>query len=91
MKSLAEFKKETFATRPKVKKAYDDLEAEYTLIEQLISYRLKHGITQAELAKKLGTKQSAISRFESGTENSTLDFLRKIASALGARISITVS
>ena len=91
MKSLKDFKKEVFAKRPEVKKAYDDLEAEYALIEQLIAYRLKHGMTQAELAKKLGTKQSAISRFESGTENPTLEFLRKIADALGVRISVTVS
>ncbi len=91
MQSLKDFKKEVFAKRPDVKKAYDDLEAEYALIEQLIAYRLKHGMTQAQLAAKLGTKQSAISRFESGTENPTLEFLRKIADALGARISVTIS
>lgn len=91
MESYKNFKKETFVKRPRVKKAYDDLEMEYWLIEQLIAYRLHRGVTQAELAKKIGTKQSVISRFESGTENPSLAFLRKITNALGAKLSITIS
>lgn len=89
--TLKEFQKEVFAKRPDVKEAYDELEAEYTLISKLIEYRLKKGVTQTELAKKMGTKQSVISRFESGTENPTLEFLRKLAKAIGAKISIKVS
>ncbi len=91
MKSYKNFKKELFAKRPLVKKAYENLESEYALIEQLIAYRLERGVTQAELAKKIGTKQSAISRFESGSENPTLEFLRKIADAIGVHLSVKVS
>ena len=91
MISLEAYKKDAFAKDPQLKKAYDDLEAEYVLIEKLIAYRIKHGITQAELARRIGTKQSAISRFESGTENPTLDFLKKIANALGAKLSVKIS
>ncbi len=91
MISLEAYKKEAFAKDPLLKKAYDDLEAEYALIEKLIAYRIKHGITQAELARRIGTKQSAISRFESGTENPTLEFLRKMSKALGAKLSIKIS
>lgn len=91
MQSYKDLKKELLMKRPRVKKAYDDLEMEYRLIEQLIAYRLHSGVTQAELAKKIGTKQSVISRFESGTENPSLAFLRKITDALGAELSITIS
>lgn len=89
--SVDDLKKEAFARRPLLKKAYDDLEDEYAIIEQVIAYRIKHGITQAELAQRIGTKQSAISRFESGSENPTIDFLKKIAKALGAKLSVKIS
>lgn len=91
MQSYKNLKKDVFTKRPGVKKAYKDLEMEYAIIEQLITFRLRCGVTQAELAKKVGTKQSVISRFESGTENPTLGFLRKITDALGAQLSVTIS
>jgi len=65
-----------------IKKEYDSLEARYQLISQIIKARLKKGISQNELAKKIGTKQSAISRLESGNSNPSLDFLIKISNAI---------
>lgn len=49
------------------------------------------GLSQAALAKKIGTKQSAISRVESGIYRSvpSLSFLQKIAAACGAHLGIT--
>ena len=49
------------------------------------------GLSQAALAKRIGTKQSAISRVESGVYRSvpSLSFLRKIAAACGAQLGIT--
>ncbi|KKW32845.1 MAG: Helix-turn-helix domain protein [Candidatus Uhrbacteria bacterium GW2011_GWA2_53_10] len=73
------------------KKAYDDLEPEYALVRLMIEKRLQRKLTQAALAKKIGTKQSAISRFESGTYNPTIGFLRKMSDALGAELKISVS
>lgn len=73
-----------------VKKAYDELGPEFAIIEKLIEMRLKQGLTQAQIAKKLGTKQSAISRLERGTYNPTLAFLNKMADALDVKIKITV-
>lgn len=49
--------------------------------------RLSQGLTQADLAKKLKTKQSAISRLESGMSSPSLSFLEKIAFALGFKLS----
>lgn len=89
LKSLTEFKREQFKD-PKVKKAYDQLEPEFLLIQCLIEERLKSGLTQSELAKKLRTKQSAISRFEAGKSNPTMSFLFKLADALNVRLKMTV-
>lgn len=44
--------------------------------------RVKRGITQSELAKKIGTKQSSISRLESGKISPSISFLNDIAIAL---------
>ncbi len=91
MITYQQHKKEAFAKDPELKKMYDDLEDEYAIIDKAIAFRIKENITQAELARRMGTKQSAISRFESGSENPTLEFLRKLCKALGAKLSVTVS
>ncbi|MDD2680804.1 MAG: helix-turn-helix transcriptional regulator [Patescibacteria group bacterium] len=54
--------------------------------EMVQEARLSHGLTQAELAKKINTKQSAISRLESGSYSPNLSFLKKIAQALGLKL-----
>jgi len=74
-----------------VKEAYDDLGPEFFLIKKLIERRLQKGLTQEALARRIGTKQSAISRLERGDYNPTLGFLRKVAVALNAKLKITVS
>lgn len=76
---------------PAFKREFDKLEPEFHLIRLLIDKRLKEGLTQSELAKKIGTKQSAISRFEAGNANPTIGFLHKLADGLGAKLTITVS
>jgi len=72
----------------KVKKIYDDLEVEYQIISDMVRLRNKKKITQKELAKKIGTTQSALSRFEMGDVNPSLDFLKKVASALGTKLVV---
>ncbi len=89
MKNWETLKKELLKNK-EVAKEYQKLEPKYALISALIEARLKKGLTQGKLAQKIGTKQSAIARFESGTTNPTYDFLEKIASAVGARIKVGV-
>ena len=72
------------------KKVYDDLEPEFKLISMLIDKRIKSGMTQKQLAKSLGTKQSAISRFESGTYNPSLEWMRNMARAMGAELKVSI-
>lgn len=90
MKSYKSLKAHLLKNRT-VRKHYDELEPEFAVIQLLIQQRLKHGLSQDELAQKIGTKQSAISRFESGTYNPTLSFLNKVADALNVKMKISVS
>jgi transcriptional regulator with XRE-family HTH domain len=48
-------------------------------------------LTQQELAELSGTQKSNISRLESGTYNPTLDFLSKVASSMGRKVSINIT
>ncbi len=89
MKTLSQFKKEAFKD-PVVKKAYDELAPEFELAKVLIQKRLERGLSQAQLAKKIGTKQPAIARLESGNYNTTLAFLKKAADALDAELHISL-
>ena len=73
---------------PEFKKEYDRLEPEYAIISQMIAIRAKKKITQKEMARRMGTKQSAIARFESGDYNPTLEFLSKTAEALGKKLVV---
>ena len=87
MEEWNEVKKELLKDKG-VYKEYKRLEPKYRLISQLIGIRVKEGLTQKDLAKKLGTKQSAIARLESGNYNPTLEFLQKTAKALGTKLVI---
>ncbi len=66
------------------------LEPEYQIISQIIKARSEQNITQNELARKIGTKQSNISRLESGSYNPSLGFLKKIALGLGKSLHISI-
>ncbi|HLD25248.1 MAG TPA: helix-turn-helix transcriptional regulator [Patescibacteria group bacterium] len=86
--SFTEHKKKLLSD-PEVKRHYDALEPEFALIRSMIDKRLAKKLSQQDLAKKMGTKQSAISRLESGQANPSFKFLQKVADALGARLSIS--
>ena len=73
---------------PKIKAEYDRLQPEFTLIQAVIDARVKEGDTQKELADKIGTKQSVISRLESGRANPSVAFLKKLAEGLNSHLEI---
>lgn len=85
--SFKDFKKKMLSD-PETKQEYDALEAEYQVISQLIELRLQAKMSQEELAQKLGTKQSAISRFENNFTNPTVSFLSKVAAAFNKKLHI---
>jgi DNA-binding XRE family transcriptional regulator len=65
-------------------------EAEYKIIEEIIMARKEKNLTQKDLAELIGTKQSNISRFESGNYNPSLEFLNKIAQAVGKELEVRI-
>ncbi|MDR0445715.1 MAG: helix-turn-helix domain-containing protein [Oscillospiraceae bacterium] len=85
-----EYKKAAFAQNPKLREEYEALAPQYKIIDAVIAARVEKHMTQAELAERANTKQSNISRFESGNYNPSVDFLRKVASALDKRLEITL-
>lgn len=75
---------------PQAKAEYDRLEPEFAAIEAIILKRIEKKMTQKALAEKLHTKQSAISRLESGLYNPSLEFLKRVARALGYKLRFTL-
>lgn len=74
---------------PAFKKAWDDLEPEFQVLKAMIKAREKSGISQAELARRLGTKQSVISRLERGAfSKATLETIKKVADVLDLRLEL---
>jgi ribosome-binding protein aMBF1 (putative translation factor) len=84
-----ELKQRAFAN-PQVREEYDRLAPQYELIRAVIAARLEQGLTQTELARRVGTKQNNISRFESGAHVPTLEFAGKLADALGKKLHISL-
>ena len=74
-----------------VQKAYKQLGSEFALVEMIIDQRIKQGLTQQQLAKKIGSKQPVISRLEQGTYNPSVKFLQRVATALNAELVISMS
>jgi len=87
--TLKKFKARALA-RPEVKRAYDDLGEEFAFLEEVLKARSAAGLTQAEVAARIGTTQSAIARLESPTSRRfpSVETLQKYARALGCRMEI---
>lgn len=69
--------------------AYEELRPEFELACLLIKVRAEAGLTQAQLAKRIQTTQSAVARFESGRIHPFTSTLKKIAQATGTRFKIS--
>ena len=70
------------------KKHYDEYGKQLEIAYQILQLRKKKKISQAQLAKKIGTKQSNIARMEAGQQNFSVDILEKIAGALECDLKI---
>lgn len=80
-----------FLKDKEIRQAYDKLGPEFALVQVIIQKRIEKGLTQAGLAHKMKTKQSAVSRLESGNYNPSLAFLEKAAKALDAQLIVSFS
>lgn len=77
---------------PQFNKEYDQLAEEFFLFDELLAARHNAGLTQAEVAIKMGTKTPAVARLESGGGNKkhspSITTLRKYAQAVGCHLEI---
>ena len=83
-----EYKKAALESNAELRAEYEALAPQYEIVDAVISARMEQNMTQAELAERANTKQSNISRFESGNYNPSLEFLQKLAGALGKNLEI---
>lgn len=74
---------------PEFMHEYDALEEEFALASALIGARAEAGLTQAELAERMGTTQSAIARMEGGKGRPSTTTLAKVARATGTRLRVS--
>ena len=76
--------------RADVKTEYDRLDEEFRFLDEFLKARAAAGVTQAEVAERIGTTQSAVARLESGKgkHSPSIATLEKYAHALGCRLEL---
>src|ERR1700722_1440629 len=74
---------------PKDRKAFEALEEEFVLASAIIDVRNRAGLTQHELARKMGTAQPVVARLESGRSRPSMRTLERLADATGSRLLIS--
>ncbi|MBU4369896.1 helix-turn-helix domain-containing protein [Patescibacteria group bacterium] len=75
---------------PKFKKYYDEYGKQLEIAYQILQLRKQKKMSQTELARKIGTKQSNIARMEIGQQNFTIDTLQKIAKAFNRELKVKI-
>ena len=87
MKTLKTLKAELLA-QPQTRTEYEALAEEFDMARELIAARGRAGLTQGEVAQRMGTTQSAVARLESGKRMPSLRTVQRYASAIGARARV---
>ncbi len=87
--TLKNFKARALA-RPDVRRKYEGLKEEFEILDEILKARAEAGVTQAELAARIGTTQSAVARLETemGKHSPSIGTLKRYASALGYRLQV---
>jgi transcriptional regulator with XRE-family HTH domain len=80
--------KRRWLKEPGFKEGYDALAPEFAVASMLIEARTRANLSQAQLAKKMGTSQSTIARLESGAAKPSLSTLERFAEATGMRMRV---
>lgn len=77
------------AEDPEYRAAYESMEEEFALIKTLLQARKRSRLSQAEIASRMGTTESAVSRLESGRVKPSTRTLERYAAATGHRLRIS--
>lgn len=89
MTKIADLKKRLM-NDPEFRAEYEKADAEFAIIEALVKARTGAKLSQAELAKRIGTTQSAIARLEGGGVSPSLSTLRRYAEATGTKLQVNL-
>ena len=84
MRTLKDFKRELLAD-PAARTAYEAQRGEFTMTRELIAARSRAGLTQGEIAQRMGTTQSVIARLEGGKRQPSMRTVQRYAEATGCR------
>lgn len=89
----ADLKQKALAN-PETLAAYEDIEVEFSLLRQMLEARQRAGLSQAEIAKRMGTKTPAVTRLESslgnGKHSPSVATLRRYAHAVGYELEVNL-
>ncbi len=80
--------KERALQQPEVRQEYNALSEEFDMIDKLLQMRSAAGLTQDEVARRMGTQKSNVCRLEKGNGNPSWNTLRKYAHACGCEITV---
>lgn len=89
MKTLKQMKAELLET-PAIKAEYGALADEFAIAHELIAARARAGLSQAEVAQRMGTTQSVVARLESGRRPPSLRTVQRYAQAVGGRAVVRI-
>jgi predicted transcriptional regulator len=84
MKTLKSLKTELLAD-PDTRAEYNAMATEFNMARELIAARSRAGLTQGEVAARMGTTQSVVARLESGRRAPSMRTVERYAQAVGAR------
>jgi len=73
---------------PEYRREYERLAPEFEIARQIIDARIRRKITQAELAKRMGTGQAVISRLETANAKPSLSLIQRLADALNLKVEL---
>ena len=90
MRAAHEKQAEAIRKKPCYDRVSEEVDIEYQVARDLQSVRKSKQLTQAELAERMGTTQSVVSRVEKGS-NVSIETLARYAAACGARLNIKIA
>lgn len=88
MDDMEKYLKERMEKDKEFKKIWEEEAVKREVVKMLVEMRIKEGLTQKDLARKLETSQSYIARLESGKGNPTLNFLVRLGRVLNKRLEL---
>ncbi len=89
MKTLKTLKRELLRDK-RTARAYADLAEEFDVAHALIDARVRAGLSQTQVAERMGTTQSVVARLESGRRRPSMRTVERFARAVGGRLILRI-